>query len=457
MPVRVLCSISLIYVTRMLGLFMVLPVIMLLGTGYTGATAATLGVALGIYGLTQAGLQIPLGMLSDVWGRRPVLLVGLAVFAIGSVVAALAESVTGLIIGRALQGAGAISSTLLALLADLTPARHRTLALAVVGISIGMSFSLAMVLGPLVAGVAGLPGVFGLTAVLALLAMLLVLLLPTPARAVTDGYQRWQPDRLPEVLHAPGLWPLNIGIFCLHAVLAALFLIVPTRLSELQFTLGQQGLIYLLMAAVALLALGPMMGFSEKRRRPKQMVLLAQGVLILGMLCLPFSAGALELTLVAMALFFIGFNFLEASLPSWLSRLAPPAQRGTAMGVFSTFQFLGAAAGGALGGLLLTLGGVPFVVFCALLFMLIWVMLTALSAPPPLTRQLVLEAHDLLRHDPQASAAHGLHAWAEHLAALDGVLDVHILDDETALMVRVSGNELDQAALLAAHDNSQTD
>ncbi|MCH8553049.1 MAG: MFS transporter [Natronospirillum sp.] len=457
MPVRIICSISLIYMTRMLGLFMVLPVIMLLGQDYAGATAASLGMALGIYGLTQAGLQIPLGMLSDMVGRRPVLVAGLILFALGSVVAALAESVNGLIIGRALQGAGAISSTLLALLADLTPPRHRTTALAIVGVSIGLSFSLAMVLGPMVAAWGGLAGIFVLTTGLALIALVLVMTLPRPTRQVSDGYQRWRPELLPIVLRTRGLWPLHLGIFCLHAVLAALFLVAPERLAALGYSLTQQGLIYLAMAAVALLALGPMMRVSERHHRPKSMILLAQLLVLAAIVLLPAGSGERVPTFVALALFFVGFNFLEASLPSWLSRLAPSAHRGTAMGVFSSFQFLGAAAGGILGGLGLDAGGGLFVLGCAAGFLLVWGLFTLHAEPPPLSRQITLEARELADLEPNRTEGWGLHLWAEQLAALDGVLDVHILDDESALMVRVSGQELDRTALLAAHDKSTTD
>ena len=230
MPLRTVVSISLIYMTRMLGLFMVLPVLFLLGQDYPGATATTLGIALGIYGLTQASLQIPLGLLSDILGRRPVLLAGLLIFLGGSLVAALADDVVWLIIGRALQGAGAISSTLLALLADLTPPKYRTRALAVVGISIGASFTLAMVVGPLVAQWWGLSGVFLMTAALALASVALVLTLPVPIRNAQDGYQRWQASAVLPVLMDRRLWSLNAGVFFLHAILAAAFLFLPQQL-----------------------------------------------------------------------------------------------------------------------------------------------------------------------------------------------------------------------------------
>lgn len=449
MPVRTVVSISLIYMTRMLGLFMVLPVLFLLGQDYPGATATTLGVALGIYGLTQASLQIPLGLLSDIVGRRPVLVVGLLIFLLGSVVAALAESVTGLIIGRALQGAGAISSTLLALLADLTPPKYRTRALAVVGISIGASFTLAMVVGPLAAGWWGLPGVFVLTAGLALACLGLVMTLPVPSRQAQDGYQRWQLSAVWPVLADQRLWTLNLGVFFLHAILAATFLLLPQQLQAAGLTLGQQGVMYLVVGVLAFVALGPMMAVSERRGKPRLMLLVAQGILALGVLGVGASTGQLVWTLLAVLLFFVGFNFLEASLPSWLSRMAPVGQRGTAMGFFSTAQFLGAAVGGVVGGRVLDVSGMPWVFGTALLLLLIWFMLTLFQSAPPLSRQLVLQLDEL--GDRPA------HVWQEHLAALDGVLDVHINEAEGSVMLRVSRNEFDETALPAVQDNRKTE
>lgn len=452
MPLRTVISISLIYMTRMLGLFMVLPVLFVLGQDYPGATATTLGLALGIYGLTQASLQIPLGVLSDVIGRRPILVVGLLVFAVGSVVAALADHVVWLVVGRALQGAGAISSTLLALLSDLTPPKFRTRALAVVGISIGASFSLAMVVGPLVANAFGLSGVFFFTAVLALGSMVLVFSLPVPVRHSEHGYQRWQASAMRPVLTERSLWTLNLGVFFLHAILASTFLYLPQQLSEVGLSLAQQGWLYLVVGVLAFVALGPMMGVSEGRGLPKPMLLLAQVLLAVGIGLMFWGGMGMGTLVVAMALFFVGFNFLEASLPSWLSRMAPVAQRGTAMGFFSTAQFLGAAAGGVVGGQVIDRWEMTSLGSAALILLLIWFMLTLLQAPPPLTRQLVLNLSDI-----PAARHNSLPVWQEQLAALDGVLDVHIDEQEGSVMLRVSRHEFDETALMAAQDNRKAD
>ncbi len=444
LPVRVVGAISLVYVCRMLGLFMVLPVLLVLGDEYSGATAASLGLALGIYGLTQASLQIPLGLISDRLGRRPVLVAGLLVFAIGSVVAASSTTVTGLVIGRALQGAGAISSTLLALLADLVPVKNRTRAMAVVGISIGLSFSVAMILGPVVADLWGLSGLFWLTSVLALVSIGLVSLLPAPDRPVRDGSQRWRTRDLTQVSRQPELWPLHLGVFCLHGVLAMIFLRAPSMFETHGLTLGQQGLVYLVMAVLALAALGPMMRQSERRGNAKAMVLAAQGMLMAGVGLLWVADQSMLYLLASLLLFFVGFNFLEASLPSWLSRLAPVALRGTAMGLFSTGQFLGAAAGGAVGGLILHVGGTPGVVSSALFLLVIWVMLTGWSPAPPLVGQKLLAGEGMNGTE--------LEAWASRVREQPGVLEAHALDDGGGVLLKIAGNEFDEMAALAARN-----
>lgn len=444
MSLRVVSAISLVYICRMLGLFMVLPVLLVLGESYHGATVASLGVALGIYGLTQATLQIPLGLVSDRLGRRPVLIAGLLVFAAGSVLAAASDTVEGLIIGRALQGAGAVSSTLLALLADLVPVQYRTRAMAVVGVSIGLSFSAAMIMGPMVANVWGLPGLFWLTSVLALVSIGLVTLLPTPERTVKDGSQRWRTRDATRVGRQRDLWPLNLGIFCLHSVLAMIFLRAPALFESHGLSLGQQGLVYLVMATLALGALGPMMAQSERHGNAKAMVLVAQGLLVSGVSLLWLAEQSLTYLLLSLLLFFVGFNFLEASLPSWLSRLAPVALRGTAMGVFSTGQFLGAAVGGAAGGLLLHAGGSTAVLSSALFLLVIWSMLTGWSPSPPLSRQRLLAA--------DGADSTELERWATRVRRQPGVLEAHVLSDGGGIVLKIVHNEFDETAALAARE-----
>lgn len=335
---------------RMLGLFLLLPVIAVHARTFPDATPWLAGLALGVYGATQAILQIPAGWLSDRWGRRPVILTGLAIFALGSLVAAQAASVWTVVAGRALQGAGAISAAATALAADLTLPGQRTRAMAVVGITIGASFALSLVLGPWLAGRLGVPGLFLFTAGLALVGMLLVWsLIParTPAASGEAGGDAG----------AAGLGPVFAGVFLIHAVLTAQFLAVPGLLIDAAgLGLGEHWRVYLPALAGSLLLTGPLVLWEERRAgvaaQRLAWLLLAAGVAV----C--WSSGGAPLGIgLGLGLFFGGFNFLEASLPALVAARAGGAGRGRAMGVFATSQFLGAFTGGLAGGALLGVGG----------------------------------------------------------------------------------------------------
>ncbi len=366
---RATTGLAAIYGVRMAGLFMVLPVFMLHADRIPGATPLLMGLALGIYGLTQAVLQIPFGLLSDRVGRKPLILAGLLLFVAGSVLAAVAETIHGIILGRALQGAGAVAAVILALTADLVGEERRMRALAVIGLTIGLTFTAAMALGPVVDQAAGLSGIFGLSALLGLVAIVILFLwVPTPARARAhpDMVPVW--SALPRVLRAPDLLRLNLGIFVLHLVLAANFLVIPVLLVE---TLGLAGASHwkfyvpVLLAGFALMLPGII--FGERRRRVHSVlrgaIALLAGVQVL-LALLVLDGGGLWTLAALMVLFFAAFNLLEAGLPSLVARVAPVAHKGTAMGGFATGQFLGIFAGGVLGGVLLTLVG-PVGVFLA--------------------------------------------------------------------------------------------
>lgn len=335
---------------RMLGLFMVLPVLALYAAGLPGATPLLAGLAVGAYGVTQALLQIPFGSLSDRLGRLPVILAGLGIFAAGSVLAALADSVWLLIAGRALQGAGAISSAVIALVADLTPAERRTRAMAVVGVSIGGAFSLALMLGPLLAGWLGVPGLFWITAGLALAGGAVLARRPALRRAVPHaGVPRFSLRLLGE----SRLLPLFAGVFLLHALMTALFVALPGRLlAQAGLAVAEQWRLYLpaLAASLPLLPLLIRLAEGGDRRRELASVL---AMLLLGLGLALSAGGGLWQAGLALALFFGGFNFLEAGLPARLTLLAGAEQRGAALGVYATCQFLGAFAGALAAGALL--------------------------------------------------------------------------------------------------------
>ncbi len=352
---RAVGSLALLYCFRMLGLFMVLPLLALYASDLAGATPTMIGLALGIYGLTQAILQVPFGWLSDRVGRKPVIIFGLLLFALGSVIAAVADSMNGIILGRTLQGSGAIASTVMALVADLTREEQRTKAMALVGISIGLSFAVAMVLGPVVAAMGGLAGVFWFTAVLAAVGIAIVILLvPTPHSAIGDHQE--EGARLEFIGRGfvdESLVRLNFGVFVLHFILVACFLVVPSVLEQ-TFGVGreQHWLVYLTVLLLSVFGMVPLMILAERGKRPRQMFLLGITLIFAAVSLLDFTSTTLVFY-GGLFLFFVGFNYLEATLPSLVSKTVFAGGKGTAMGVYSSCQFMGAFAGGAGGGWLL--------------------------------------------------------------------------------------------------------
>jgi MFS family permease len=347
----------------MFGLFALLPVLAIFAADLRGATPTLIGMAVGAYGLTQAALQIPFGAISDRIGRVPVILFGLALFAAGSVLAAQSDSIYGVIAGRLLQGAGAISATFTALLADATREEIRTRTMAVLGISIGSSFLLALIIGPVIAAVAGVRTLFWLAAALAAVAALLLLLLP---RGIERPAQL--PDRSIAAAFRPDLLQLDFYIFVLHAILTASFVALPFLLrNELQLALSDHWQIYIGALLASLLGTVPLI-LADERKGKSSTITTAILLLLSGQLTLAFAGFNLTIVFVALAVFFAGFNFLEAGLPARLSIRAAGDLRGASLGVFSSSQFLGAFAGGLIGGRFLT-GGDPSVVFavCGLL------------------------------------------------------------------------------------------
>lgn len=355
---RTVAAISLVLALRMFGLFMLLPVLALYAVSLPGGTPALAGLAVGAFGITQALLQIPFGLLSDRFGRKGVILAGLAVFGLGSVVAAQADSITALLFGRILQGAGAISAAATALLADRIREVMRTRAMAIVGIGIGTSFILALASGPALAGQFGVPGLFYLAALMAGVAMLVTL-------SIAGGWQQHssvQPGELRRCLGNRRLWPLQVGVFLLHLVLTATFVAVPFLLrDQLQLEPAGHSSLYLLGMLLSLPGTVPLIIAVERLQQPLKVFLVGIGLVAAGQAAL-LLAGSYWGVVVALALFFAGFNFLEARLPARVSQVAGAQSRGTALGMFATGQFLGAFCGGALGGLLLARGG-PDAVF----------------------------------------------------------------------------------------------
>ena len=343
-------SLAAIFAARMLGLFLVLPVFALEASRYPGGDdPARVGMAMGIYGLTQGLLQIPFGMASDRFGRKRTIIIGLLVFAAGSFVAAAADSLGGLLAGRALQGAGAVSAAVTALLADQTRDEVRTKAMAMVGASIGMMFALSLVAAPLLAAHIGLGGLFAVTGALAL-GCIAVAALWTPPEPVrhTDVPR----GRLSEVLSHSGLLRLDIGVFVLHAVQLAMWVAIPALLVQAGLAKQDHWHVYLPAVLASFLVLGFTLFPLERRGYLRAVFLTAValvGLVQLGLLVASRTPGIATL-FVLLFVFFCGFNVLEASQPSMASRIAPPHARGAALGVYNTLQSLGFFAGGAVGG-----------------------------------------------------------------------------------------------------------
>ena len=433
-------GLSLVFAFRMLGMFMVLPVLATYGQDLIGQTPFLLGVAIGAYGLTQAFLQIPFGMLSDRFGRLPIIYLGLLIFAAGSVVAGMSDSVWCVIAGRVLQGAGAISAAVMALLSDLTREQHRTKAMAMIGISIGISFAVAMVVGPLVTRGFGLSGLFWFTAVMALLGMVIIALtVPKPTQQVQTRESGVAKAALAATLGNPALLRLDFGIFVLHALLMASFIALPLALVE-QGNLPKEEhwWVYLIALFVGFFAMLPFIIYSEKKRQMKRVFVAAVAVLMATELFLWLFADNLTLLVIGTLAFFTAFNFLEASLPSLISKVSPAGAKGTAMGVYSTSQFLGAALGGMFGGWLFTIGGASLVFAGCAALAALWLIFAANMQEPPYVTSVRLSVTPAAMQDTQ---------WLTALSSQAGVMDAVLVAEEAAVYVKFDTQIIDRASV----------
>lgn len=363
-------SLASLYSFRMLGLFMVLPLLSVYAADMPGATPQMLGLALGAYGLTQAILQLPLGWLSDRLGRKPVVIGGLLIFIIGSAVAAQAQDINGIILGRFLQGCGAIAAALTAMAADYTRDNQRTKSMAIIGASVGLSFVLALVLGPALAAVGGLSTVFNVTAVLGAIGLgIVVFVLPNTVSSAVD---RVRGEFEAEHLFGGGLPVLYFGIFVLHAILMATFLVVPTIMADqIGFPANHHWALYL---GAVLLSLPPALLLMRRGRAdtdPRRIILVAIVLLVLGTV-LALNTTSLWWLGGGMMMLFAGINTLEAVLPALVTRIAPRQLRGTASGIFSTSQFAGIFIGGTASGFVLGYGGASAIVYCVVGLSVLW-------------------------------------------------------------------------------------
>lgn len=437
---RAASGLALVFAFRMLGMFMVLPVLATYGMDLAGATPTLIGLAIGAYGLTQAVFQIPFGIISDRIGRRPVIYLGLIVFALGSVLAANADSIWGVIAGRILQGAGAISAAVMALLSDLTREQHRTKAMAMIGMTIGLSFAVAMVVGPLLTRSFGLSGLFLATGAMALVGILIIaFMVPRstgPLQHRESGVAR---QALIPTLKHPDLLRLDLGIFVLHAMLMSSFVALPLALVEKAgLPKEQHWWVYLTALLISFFAMIPFIIYGEKKRKMKRVLLGAVITLLLTELFFWQFGDSLRALVIGTVVFFTAFNLLEASLPSLISKVSPAGGKGTAMGVYSTSQFLGSALGGILGGWLFQHGGLSVVFLGCAGLAALWLAFAVTMREPPYVTSLRLPL------SPEAIREAGL---VERLKAVVGVTDAVVVAEEAAIYIKLDTELLDRTTL----------
>lgn len=439
---RAAAGLAAIFSTRMLGLFMVLPVLAIYAHDLPGATPLLVGLAIGAYGLTQAIFQIPLGLLSDRIGRKPVIYGGLLLFMVGSGVAATADSIYWVILGRVLQGSGAIAAAIIALTADLTRDEVRTKGMAAIGISVALSFAAAIVLGPALSRWIGISGIFWLTAVLAVVGMLLLAyVVPNPKASRIHRDAQPVLSQLSGVIRNPTLVRLDLAIFMLHLTMVSLFVVLPLSIQDAGLQLADHWMVYLPAVLLAIVAMVPFIIMAERLGKVRQVLLgsvVALGLSMLGFFALNQSLWGIGILLLVV---FTIFNLLEAVLPSLVSKAAAAGAKGTAMGVFSSSQFVGAFLGGLLGGWAHEGFGAGAVYLLGAMACLVWAGLVAtMVLPENLARHVIS-----LGETPEDDAT-GLEA---RLLAVPGVKEAVIALDEGVAYLKVDSRQLDWARLQA--------
>ncbi len=438
---RTAFSLSAVFAVRMLGLFMILPILPLFAKELDNATPFLIGLTIGIYGLTQALLQIPLGLLSDKIGRKPVIIGGLLVFALGSVIAASSNDIYIILIGRAIQGSGAIAATTMALAADLSREDHRAKVMGLIGMSIGIAFAVAMVIGPLISELSGLSGVFWTTALLAIIGILLIAFtVPTPKQTKIHRDAGIISSCIKPVLKEGTLLRMNASVFLLHLLMTANFSVLPLIFRDhLNLDSAQHWKIYLPVLFVSVLFSLPMIIIAEKFRKVKVLFIIA-------VLLLLFSQGMLGINqfnfyplMFSFLLFFIGFNFLEAVQPSLVAKYSDVNNKGTAMGVYSTSQFFGIFVGGAVGGLVHQQWGVSGIfIFGAMMSTLLLLVAISLPQPDYYKNTLISLKDGFLTNIDDTT---------KQLLAIDGVMQVAVSVDEKAAYLKIDKKKLNNKEL----------
>lgn len=434
---RAVFSLSGLFSLRMIGLFMILPVFSVYGTSLSDATPFLIGVAVGAYGLAQLMLQIPFGLMADRFNRRRLILIGLALFALGGAIAAVSTSIWGVILGRFLQGSGAISAVVMALMSDTVREENRTKAMATVGMSIGISFAIAFVLGPVLANALGLSGLFAATALMGIIAIVIALKFVPRTTVARRQLPLNYREQLSSLFRHGELRRLNVGIFTLHLVMTACFVALPPLLVAAGLPVAKHGWLYLPVMLLAFVALIPAVIVAERKQRMKEVFLFAIITLMLAMVALSQALGLVAL-IAAVCLFFFAFNLLEALLPSLVSKVSPAGSKGTAMGIYSSSQFLGAFLGGMLGGLNQQLPGGVSIFWALTVLVMLWLWRAARMQQPHYCKSLTLQ---LLPGVALSSAQ------IDALHRLGGVEELVHLPDESVVYLKVDPKQWTDSAL----------
>ncbi|EIB99714.1 MULTISPECIES: MFS transporter [Pantoea] len=418
-----------VFSLRMLGMFMVLPVLTTYGMALQGASETLIGLAIGIYGLAQAIFQIPFGLLSDRIGRKPLIVGGLLLFVLGSVIAACTDSIWGIILGRALQGSGAIAAAVMALLSDLTREQNRTKAMAFIGISFGVTFAIAMVVGPVVTHALGLQALFWMIAILASLGIVITLLVvPSTPHHVLNRESGMVKGSFRKVLANPRLVKLNIGIFCLHILLMSSFVALPGQFEQAGFPAPEHWKVYLSTMLIAFAGVVPFIIYAEVKRRMKRVFVGCVGMIVIAEIVLWGAEGHFWTLVVGVQLFFFAFNLMEAILPSLISKESPAGYKGTAMGIYSTSQFLGVAVGGSMGGWVFGHFDAQTVFMVGAMVAAAWLFVSMTMQEPPYVSSLRIVLSD---------AALALPNLEQRLKAQKGVNSVFIVPEEKSAYIKI--------------------
>ena len=439
LELRATFSLALVFALRMFGMFSILPVLSIYAQQLPGGASPFLvGVALGIDGLAQAILQIPFGLLSDRFGRKPVIYIGLGLFAVGSFIAAGASDIYFIILGRLVQGTGAVAAAVIALTADLTREEHRAKAMAVIGMSIGVTFGASMVIGPALAHWIGVAGIFAMTGIFAVGAMTVIrFVVPDPQASRVHADAETIPGQIMTVLTHPELQRLDFGIFSLHAAMRGLFVVVPLALVNIgNLPVSEHWKVYLPVMGISFLAVIPAIILAETRNKMKPVFCGAVGLLFVSTLTMAVFMQNFIGIVVALFLFFLAFNLLEATLPSLVSKVAPAGSKGTAIGVYNSFQFLGLFLGGALGGFMAQHVGSASVFAFTAGICIFWLMLALSMQPPQAVRT-------RMYHVPEISDAQA-RTLSDRLVKLDGVVEAVVNAAEGVAYLKVRMGDWDE-------------